>query len=130
MHGAGDARNPQENAMTARASVHVRLALLLLGLGLVLAVGIGLSTPARAATGGSPPLQDKPSNDFCLGCHSQAGMSKALTNGDTLVLTIDPETFKHGVHNEENVACVDCHTNITTFPHPAFSAESRRAVTL
>ena len=38
-------------------------------------------------------------------------------------LTIDPEAFKHGVHNEENIACVDCHTNISTFPHPALRGQ-------
>ena len=57
-------------------------------------------------------------------------MTKTLGNSELLSLTIDPELFKHSVHNEENIRCVDCHTSITTFPHPAFQAESRRDVTL
>ena len=53
-----------------------------------------------------------------------------MGNSEVLPLTIDQEAFKHSVHNEANILCVDCHTDITTFPHPAFQAESRRAVTL
>ena len=53
-----------------------------------------------------------------------------MPNGEILPLTIDQETFKHSVHSEENLACVDCHTNISTFPHPALQAETRRQVTL
>jgi predicted CXXCH cytochrome family protein len=116
--------------MTVSKAMRSRLGLLALGAGLVLLAATAVAVPADAARSAAPPAQDKPSNDFCLGCHSQAGMTKALGNSETLPLTIDPEAFKHSVHNGENIVCVDCHTDITTFPHPAFQAESRRAVTL
>lgn len=116
--------------MTAWPFGRLRSALFILGLSLVLGVGIGLSTTAEAANDSRPVGQAKMSNDYCLGCHGQQGMSKVLPSGETLVLTIDQESFKHSVHNAENIACVDCHTDITTFPHPAFNAETRRAVTL
>jgi predicted CXXCH cytochrome family protein len=86
--------------------------------------------PVDAAPVAARPAQAKPSNDYCLGCHIQQGMIKTLPNGDTLPLTIDESTFKQGVHSEEGLACVDCHTNISTFPHPQLAAASRRDVSL
>jgi predicted CXXCH cytochrome family protein len=77
-----------------------------------------------------PPSQTKPMDDYCLSCHGQPGLIKALPNGETLSLFIDPSLFNHSVHVQENVACVDCHTNISTFPHPDFKATSTRDVTL
>lgn len=106
-------------------------ALFAVGLLLLLGAAVALATPADAAKEATPlSPQGKPSNDFCLGCHTQQGMTRTVSNGDTLPLTIDPTFFRESVHNEENVACVDCHTNITEFPHPTFTADSRRAVTL
>jgi len=93
-------------------------------------VAVGLATPAGAAKPSVPAAQDRPTNEYCLSCHSQPGMSKTLGNSEILPLTIDQENFKHSVHNEQSLLCVDCHADITTFPHPAFQAESRRAVTL
>ena len=116
--------------MTISKSLRSRMGLLALCAGLVVLVAIAMAVPADAAGSATAPPQDRPSNDFCLGCHSQQGMTKTLGNGDILSLTIDQEAFKHGVHNEETILCVDCHAEITTFPHPAFQAESRRAVTL
>lgn len=75
-------------------------------------------------------VQDRPSNDYCLSCHSQPGLNKPLPDGETLSLYIDPAMFRQSVHNQENMACVDCHTNISTYPHPAFQPNSTRDVTL
>jgi predicted CXXCH cytochrome family protein len=38
--------------------------------------------------------------------------------------------FDASVHGEEKKACIDCHTNITAFPHPDFKAQNLREVTL
>jgi hypothetical protein len=57
-------------------------------------------------------------------------MSRQLGDGSVLQLTISGEGFRESVHGEEDIACVDCHANIDTFPHPALSAATRRAVTL
>lgn len=103
--------------------------LILTGLSLLAAAGIGLTQSVHASPAASPPAQE-PANDYCIGCHTQQGLSRKLDDGSVLPLTINGERFRGSVHGEENVACVDCHTNITTFPHPVFSAASRRAVTL
>jgi predicted CXXCH cytochrome family protein len=53
-----------------------------------------------------------------------------LGDGSVLPLTINGPRFRESVHAQEDVACVDCHTDIQKFPHPEFHGESRRAVTL
>jgi predicted CXXCH cytochrome family protein len=93
-------------------------------------VGIALASSVQAAPALRPPAQDQPSNDYCLGCHTQQGMSRPLDDGSVLPLTINGEGFRRSVHGEEDIACVDCHADIEAFPHPEFSSESRRAVTL
>ncbi len=118
--------------MTQRLLLRLRVAFLIMGCSLVLAVALAHVSPAAAtvAPQATAQPQGKPSNDFCLGCHAKEGMTKTLSSGQLLSLTIDSESFKHSVHNEENIACVDCHTNITEFPHPAFDAATTRDVTL
>ncbi len=111
-----------------------RLALVLVGMSLILVTAAALVSPVDAAKSPQPVAQvvsqGKPSNDYCLGCHSQTGLTKSMQDGETLSLFIDPNLFNHGVHNQENIACVDCHTNITAFPHPDIKANSIRDVTL
>ena len=111
-----------------------RLALFVIGVSLILVAAAALTSRADAANIPSPVLhsvsQDKPSNDYCLGCHNQPNLSKTLPSGETLSLFIDSSLFNHGVHNQENVACVDCHTNISTFPHPDFKADDLRQVSI
>ncbi len=108
----------------------IRWGALGLGLVLLLAVSVGLTKPADAAKLASPSPQDKPTNEYCLSCHGQQGLTKTLPSGELLSLYIDPELFSHGVHAQENIACTDCHKNISTFPHPEFDAQTRRDVTL
>ncbi len=118
--------------MTQRLLLRLRVAFLIAGCGLVLAVAMARVSPASATVPAQATAQpqEKPTNDYCLSCHGKQGMTKTLSSGSLLSLTIDPESFKHGVHNQENVACVDCHTNISTFPHPALDAATTRAVSL
>lgn len=97
-----------------------------LGVFLLLAVMTQPTTPVSAA----PLAQgEKPSNEICLACHQNEGMS-AQFGGQTVPLTIDAGKFSASVHGEENVACVDCHTNITGFPHPQVFAASPRDFSL
>lgn len=102
------------------------LAGVVLGVFLLLVVMVLSATPAEAA----PQFQgDQPTDEFCLGCHQQEGMT-AQIGGEPLVITIDPEKFSSSVHGTENIACVDCHTNITGFPHPQVIASSSRFFSL
>ncbi|HEY3474898.1 MAG TPA: cytochrome c3 family protein, partial [Anaerolineales bacterium] len=99
---------------------------LVLGVFLLLIVMTLSASPAVAA----PPAQgDGPSDEECLACHQQEGMT-AQIGGQPHPVTIDPEKFAASVHGTENVACVDCHTNITGFPHPEVTASSPRDFSL
>jgi nitrate/TMAO reductase-like tetraheme cytochrome c subunit len=81
-------------------------------------------SPAAAAR-----LPQKPSNEACLVCHQQPDMKRPLGDG-ILYLTIDAQKFAASVHSQENIACVDCHTNITAFPHAEVTAATPRDFSL
>lgn len=88
---------------------------LFFGLGLLIFALTSSTTPAQAA-----PNQfqgDQPTNDFCLACHQQESVTLTLGN-DTIPVTINPTLFGLSVHAEEGINCVDCHTNISEYPHP------------
>ncbi len=70
------------------------------------------------------------SNQVCLGCHSQPGLTMTLENGDVLDLTVNPDTYAASIHGQDGYACVQCHTNLGNYPHPAFKAADLRDVTL
>ena len=95
-----------------------------LGVLLLLVVLILPTTSVAAA----PPAQDI-SNESCLFCHQEEGRTTQI-GGLTLPLTIDGAKFDASVHAEEGIACVDCHSNITTFPHPEVTAASPRDFSL
>jgi formate dehydrogenase gamma subunit len=63
-----------------------------------------------AQTKAAQPLKQ---DESCLACHGQAGMT--APNGKSI--TIDPR--KHAVSVHGSLACVDCHTTIKDYPHPA-----------
>ncbi len=71
-----------------------------------------------------------PGNGYCLTCHSQPEMSTRLVSNESLALTVDPALFAASVHATQGIACVDCHPDITTFPHPNYSLRDRRDLTL
>jgi hypothetical protein len=102
------------------------LAGVVLGAFLLLVVLVLSATPADAA----PQFQgDQPTDESCLACHQQEGMT-AQIGGEPIPITIDPGVFSASAHGTEKVACVDCHTNITGFPHPQVIAGSQRDFSL
>jgi hypothetical protein len=97
-----------------------------LGVFLLLVVLVLSAKPAEAA----PPTQgQQPTDEACLVCHQQEGMI-AQIGGEPVPITIDSGAFAASVHGTEDVTCVDCHTNITGFPHPQVIAGSRRDFSL
>lgn len=100
--------------------------ILLLGLGLLIFALAAFASPAQAA----PTYQeDKPNNDFCLACHQEEGIDITL-GSDSLPVTINPTQFGLSVHSEGGIACVDCHTDISEYPHPAVKSKSARDFSL
>lgn len=104
----------------------VWLSIALLLVGLIIAIAFGLPSSAEAAPAFSPPL----SNDECLACHGEPGMSVMLESEEILLLSIDAGKFANSVHNLEEIGCVDCHTDITAFPHPERKDHSLREISL
>ena len=63
-------------------------------------------------------------NSECLDCHGDPDFSKELPNGKTVSLYVDQKRFETSVHGQNDVACTDCHSDITSLnydndvPHP------------
>jgi predicted CXXCH cytochrome family protein len=75
------------------------------------------------------PAGEKPSDAYCLLCHSQPNFTWTLPSGETLSLTVDAQLLADSVHGTANqhgaLQCADCHTNMT-FPHPPEPAQTIR----
>ena len=113
---------------------------LLIGIGMALialALVTKTSVPAVQAIETTSPSQpvpqqdseQKPTNAYCLLCHTQDGQVWELPSGETLSLTIDPTILAESVHGTANpegaVACADCHQNYR-YPHPIQTSQSAR----
>jgi predicted CXXCH cytochrome family protein len=57
-------------------------------------------------------------------------LKRDLPSGESLSLYIDQSHFAASVHGQKNIACAQCHSNISGFPHPAVNFADRREVTL
>jgi hypothetical protein len=79
---------------------------------------------------GSSSVSPIVSNDVCLGCHGEPGLTMTQSNGDILDLNVNPDIYADSIHGRDGYACVQCHTDLGNYPHPAFSATDLRDVTL
>jgi predicted CXXCH cytochrome family protein len=98
---------------------------LFLCLALLLTVGL---VPATARAQGDPD-PNRPTNDQCLVCHAEPGLEMALPSNEALSLTIDASALDgsvHGLHASEEVRCVDCHNDLSGYPHADFPAPDYR----
>lgn len=75
----------------------------------------------EAATQSSSSL----SENTCLNCHGQPGPSMTLSTGESFSLYVDPEVFSASIHGDK-LLCTDCHSSISTYPHPEVEIPSRR----
>ena len=73
---------------------HFGLTGIALGVFLLLIVLVLSATPAEAAP---QPQGDQPTDEACLACHQQEGMT-AQIGGEPVPLTIDPGAFGASVH--------------------------------
>lgn len=96
--------------------------LLALTFGIVSASEVNDSQPASSYQGVA--------NETCLSCHATPGMETTLPSGEILYLTVDPEVFNNSTHGKNGYACVQCHTDISEYPHRPLEAQTRRDVSL
>ncbi|HET7009539.1 MAG TPA: cytochrome c3 family protein [Anaerolineales bacterium] len=73
-----------------------------------------------------PPQPSTQTEAYCLSCHGEEGLSLTLPNGESLSLTLSEETLRASVHSPLGIECRACHTEITTYPHPAIEYATRR----
>lgn len=80
----------------------------------------------QAEPEGSPNSQPGVADETCLACHGEPDMQTTLPSGEILYLTIDRLAHQTSVHGQLGYACVQCHTDITSYPHPENSAQTLR----
>lgn len=68
----------------------------------------------------SPVLEEN-----CSSCHGQPELSMTIADGESLSLFVNPEVFATSIHGGK-LLCTDCHSAITTYPHPKREIPSRR----
>jgi cytochrome b subunit of formate dehydrogenase len=71
--------------------------------------------PLSAAAKSAPKAPPKPTNEDCLACHGDSGLS-TVRNGKTVSLHVDADKFKASIHGTV-FSCVDCHTDLKSSPH-------------
>jgi len=96
---------------------------------LMLIWGLASSAPVTAAPlavdrVSGPPVQQ--TEQYCLSCHGKPDLQMTLPSGEKLSLYVSPEHLKSSVHSAAGIECEACHTNITTYPHPAIDFQTRR----
>jgi predicted CXXCH cytochrome family protein len=88
------------------------------------------AAPAAAPAAAPPAAPPAADNSACTGCHQNRTREMTLASGEKLPLYVNPQAFAQSVHGEQGLACTDCHTGISGFPHPKLAAADRRQVTL
>ena len=74
--------------------------------------------PVAAEPEDPAPLTQGVDNQLCLSCHSALGQTLELPSGEQLYITVAPDVYNASVHGQKGYACVQCHTDITGYPHP------------
>lgn len=116
--------------MSKRFKMHkCQYGLLGIALGLFLLLSVLAFSQVSPVVAAPQHQETTPSNETCLFCHQEQGKSVEI-GGQPLSLSIDAGAFNASVHGTEEIACVDCHTNITSFPHPEVTASSPRDFSL
>src|SRR5450755_3598374 len=75
-------------------------------------LSLSVAMPVWAQEQGKAPAPLK-QDESCLACHGQPGM----TSGSGKTISIDPARHSASVHGI--LGCVDCHSTIKDYPHPA-----------
>jgi hypothetical protein len=96
----------------------------------VLVLTFGIAAASEPNNSPSATSGQTIANETCLSCHSTPGMQTTLPSGEILNLTVDPEVFNNSIHGKQGYGCVQCHVDITEFPHRPLEAQTRREVSL
>lgn len=100
--------------------------LVLIGLGLATGLFVVASEVQAAQTLPPPPAAVTMSNAECLDCHAQEGLAYVFPDGSQIALTVDAVLFGTSAHGRMGYSCIQCHTDISGYPHPVMQAQSSR----
>lgn len=92
-------------------------------------IGLGLFSqpkPSSASSLEQSGAVQSVSNDLCLKCHETPATFAELSSGEILNLFVDGQVYNASVHGAQGTACVQCHTDISGYPHPEIDAETQR----
>ena len=83
-----------------------------------------------AMTGSASAAPLSAADQQCLGCHGMPGLEKPLTDGGSLSLHIQGDSFAQSVHG--GLGCTACHADVNLASHPpaANPISSRRNFSL
>jgi hypothetical protein len=115
-------------------SYFLKLLISVFGFGLIIFALGGLGKPEGVSAAPSPihpkaqSTGQAPDNESCLTCHGKPDLTKTLPSGEILSLTIDASHFAKSAHKD--IACTDCHSNISSFPHPDLKVQTLRDFSL
>jgi predicted CXXCH cytochrome family protein len=103
------------------------LALVLLAAGVILVLsGAPPSSASPAVPAALRPDVIQTDNTTCFACHKGHGLSFTLPSGEVVSATIDEDLWSTSEHGGQHMACVQCHPNITAYPHEQPSAYDLR----
>lgn len=83
----------------------------------LLLLAIGLPT--------GPALAES-TEEYCLSCHGDQGLTMTMESGEILPLYVSPEMLGQSIHAAKGISCNACHPEIQTYPHPELDYKSKR----
>jgi predicted CXXCH cytochrome family protein len=101
----------------------IKLPGIFLVVGLVTLLSLVWYSPTQASE------SKQQTEEYCLSCHSNPDLKMTLPSGEEVSLYINPDDLMTSVHSPNGIECEACHTNITTYPHPAIDYQTKRELT-
>ncbi len=87
---------------------------------LAFAVMFGITLSMLSVIGTDAIAAVSAGDQKCLNCHSMAGLSKSLGDGDKLSLHVAAEDYSQSVHSM--MGCNSCHRDVDPAKHPAMKS--------
>ena len=81
---------------------------------------------AAAASAADPPRPAAEEIEECMSCHSDPELTRALADGTTVPVTVDPQHLTGSVHGGQ-LRCTDCHPGHAEIPHPERAYDNKSA---
>lgn len=96
-------------------------------------IGLGVFTnvkPSSASNSEQTGTVQEVSNELCLNCHETPETFIEFRSAERLDLFVDGTVYNASVHGIQGTTCVQCHTNISGYPHPDLDAATQREFTI